>query len=68
MTKTVKTTYTTVAIPKSMALKLAKLVGHEGYRSVAEVVMNCIRSQMYKIDAQLEKIEKEDLLDDIKKG
>jgi len=66
--KTSKTEYTTVSIPKSMAKKLIKLVGHEGFRSVAEVVMYCIRERMFQLDSWIDKIEKEDILNDIKKG
>ena len=47
----------TVSIPKSTYDKLERVVGHAGYRSVAEIVMFCIRQQMYQIDNILTEIE-----------
>lgn len=64
--QTEKTTYRKISIPSTMFLKLAKLVGHHGFTSVAEVVKWAIRKQDITVDMWLEKIEKEDKLHDIK--
>jgi len=66
--KTEKTKYTHISIPNSLGLELAKLVGHEGFRSVTEVVLWAIRQQGLRIQMLLDKIEKEDILHDIKEG
>ena len=58
--------YSNVSIPTPTFLKLTRLVGHEGFRSTAEVVMHCVRRCMNEIDMMLDKIEKEDILHDIK--
>lgn len=60
--------YSSVSIPRATFLKLTKLVGHEGFRSTAEVVMHCIRRSMNEIEMMLDKIEREDILHDIKEG
>jgi len=49
-----------------MALKLAKLSGHHGFTSVSDIVMWSIRGKMFQIETWLDKIEKEDILHDIK--
>ena len=61
------TKYSQVSIPTPMFLKLTKLVGHEGFTSTAEVVKWTIRKASMEIDMMLDKIEKEDILHDIKK-
>lgn len=61
-----KTEYMNIGIPKSLGLKLAKLIGHEGFRSVTEVVLWAIREQNPRIEMWLSKIEKEDTLHDIR--
>lgn len=58
--------YRQVSIPTDMFLLLTKLVGHHGFTSTAEVVKWAIRQSDMKIDMMLEKIEKEDILHDIK--
>jgi len=60
--------YSQVSIPTSMFLKLTKLVGHEGFTSTAEVVKWAIRQAGMQIDMMLDKIEKEDILHDIKES
>jgi len=55
-----------VSIPAPLFLKLTKLVGHEGFSSTAEVVKWAIRKCSMEIDMMLDKIEKEDILHDIK--
>lgn len=60
--------YSNVSIPTPTFLKLTKLVGHEGFRSTAEVVMHCVRRTMMEIDMMLDKIKEEDLLREIKSG
>lgn len=58
--------YRNVSIPTTMFLKLTKLVGHHGFASTAEVVKWAIRKCSMEIDMMLDKIEKEDILHDIK--
>jgi hypothetical protein len=49
--------YTHIAIPFSLGKKLAKLVGHEGFRNITEVVLWCIREQNPRIEMWIAKIE-----------
>lgn len=58
--------YSSVSIPRSVFVKLTRLVGHHGFRSTAEVVMACIRDSEMKIDMWLDQIEKEDILHEIR--
>ena len=51
------TKYTTVSIPKDVASKLERIVGHAGYRSVSEIVLWAIRKQMFSIDQLITEIE-----------
>lgn len=60
--------YSQVSIPRATFLKLTKLVGHQGFRSTAEVVMHCIRKNMIQIEMWLDQIEKGDILHELKEG
>lgn len=53
------TEYRTVGIPKSIADKLEKCVGHGGWRSVTEIILYCVRQRMYEFDQLLVDIEEE---------
>ena len=64
--KTEKSDYTTVSIRKDVFLRLTRLVGHFNFASTREVVSWCIRCNDYRIKDYLERIEKEDILHDIK--
>lgn len=60
--------YRNISIPAATFLRLTKLVGYHGFRSTAEVVMDCIRRQEHQISMWLDKIEKENILHDIKES
>jgi hypothetical protein len=57
MENTKATKYSSVSIPSATFLRLAKLVGHRGFRSTAEVVMHCIRKNEFEISTWLDQIE-----------
>jgi len=52
--------YTSVSIPKPIVTKLKKIVGRGGYKSVADIVLWCIRMNMFRIDQVLTEIEEAD--------
>jgi len=51
------TKYNKISLPTPMVLMLAKLVGHHGFTSVAEVVKWAIRQKQIQIDMWLDEIE-----------
>ena len=57
MSEAKPTKYSSVSIPSATFYRLAKLVGHRGFRSTAEVVMHCIRKNEFEISTWLDQIE-----------
>jgi hypothetical protein len=49
--------YTHISIPFSLGKILGKLVGHQGFRNITEVVLWCIREQMPRMEMWIREIE-----------
>lgn len=58
MERTTKIKWKNVGIAGDIFQMFTKLVGHHGYKSVADIVMICIRPKLPLFQRQLEEIEK----------